>query len=79
VWTLDEAEAKVVRRIFDMIEADKGYRAICHALNADCIAAPRSAAWSHQTIPLEMPTCAIPLTNLLRSPTAIVPSVRPQV
>src|SRR6187402_2450781 len=33
-----------------MIEAGTGYRAICHALNADGIAAPRSAAWSHQTI-----------------------------
>ena len=50
VWMIDEAEAKVVRRIFDMIEAGTGYRAICHALNADRIAAPRSAAWSHQTI-----------------------------
>ncbi len=50
VWAIDEAEAKVVRRIFDMIEAGMGYRAICHALNADRVAAPRAAAWSHQTI-----------------------------
>lgn len=50
VWAIDEDEAKVVHRIFDMIEAGTGYRAICHALNADGIAAPRSAAWSHQTI-----------------------------
>ena len=39
-----------MRRIFDMIEAGIGYCAICHALNADGIAAPRSSAWSHQTI-----------------------------
>ncbi len=50
VWSIDEVEAKVVRRIFDLIEAGTGYRAICHALNADGIAAPRAAAWSHQTI-----------------------------
>jgi hypothetical protein len=50
VWAIDEDEAKIVRRIFDMIEAGTGYRAICHALNADGIAAPRSTAWSHQTI-----------------------------
>jgi hypothetical protein len=50
IWAIDEAEAQVVRRIFDMIEAGKGYRAICHALNADGSAAPRAAAWSHQTI-----------------------------
>lgn len=50
MWTIDEAEARVVRRIFDMIDAGMGYRAICHALNADGISAPRTAAWSHQTI-----------------------------
>ncbi len=50
VWAIDEAEAKVVRRIFDMTEAGTGYRAICHALNADRVDAPRAAAWSHQTI-----------------------------
>ncbi len=50
VWTIDDDEAKVVRRIYDLIEAGTGYRAICHALNADGIAAPRSSAWSHQTI-----------------------------
>lgn len=53
VWSIDAETAKVVRRIFDMIEAGIGYRAVCHALNAEGIAAPRAAAWSHQTI-LEM-------------------------
>jgi hypothetical protein len=33
-----------------LVEAGTGYRAICHALNADGITAPRSSAWSHQTI-----------------------------
>lgn len=50
MWAIEDSEAKVVRRIFDMIEGGAGYRAISHALNADGIAAPRSAVWSHQTI-----------------------------
>lgn len=58
IWTIDEAEAAVVRRIYDMFERGIGYRAIADKLNREGIEPPRNngrgnkfgGGWGHSTI-----------------------------
>ena len=59
LWAIDEAEAAIVRRIYDMFDCGShGYRAIADALNREGIAPPRNngrgnkfgGGWGHSTI-----------------------------
>jgi len=47
---ITEAEATVVRRIFDEYADGRSPRAIARALNADCVAGPFGGTWSPSTI-----------------------------
>lgn len=47
---IDEAEAAIVRRIFEDYAAGKSPRAIAHELNAEKVTPPRGRAWNASTI-----------------------------
>ena len=58
IWTTDEAEAAIVRRIYDMFESGHGYRAIADKLNREGVEPPRNngrgnkfgGSWGRSTI-----------------------------
>lgn len=59
IWMIDEAEAKVVRRIYDMFDSGShGYKAIADTLNREGVEPPRNngrgnkfgGGWGHSTI-----------------------------
>ncbi len=49
-YAIDNAQAEVVRRIYQLFAGGEGYRGIARALNADGVPSPRGGSWDMSTV-----------------------------